>query len=492
MIRLRRKTWLHRAIKPSGTPAEAGGLQLADGSRVAVVGGGPAGSFFSYFLLRMAATLDLPLEVEIYEPRFFTHCGPAGCNHCGGIVSESLVQLLAAEGINLPLEVVQRGISSYVLHMDAGTVRIESPLFEKRIAALYRGNGPRSNEPLSVYGFDRFLQDLAVSEGGRVRRQLVTGIDWVEGRPVIECADGARQAYDLVALASGINSHLIDRIADSRPTYGPPQVTKTFICEFRLGEETVERCFGSSMHVFLLDLPRLEFAALIPKGEFVTMCLLGDDIDEGLVRAFLDAPEVRTCFPDSRVPQNVCHCFPRINIRPARQPFADRMVVIGDSGVTRLYKDGIGSAYRTAKAAARTAVYSGISQEAFRAHYWPACRRITFDNALGHIVFTVSALIQRWRFSRRAVLRMTALEQQNGGRTRHMSSVMWDVFTGSAPYREVLLRTMRPSFMCSLVWNMLAANCLGGSAGVQRGGMAVGPGLSDIRVTGREKEERRG
>jgi len=72
-------------------------FNLRDGSRIAVVGGGPAGSFFSYFLLNMAEAIDLDLTVDIFEPRSFKYCGPAGCNHCGGIVSESLVQILAAE-----------------------------------------------------------------------------------------------------------------------------------------------------------------------------------------------------------------------------------------------------------------------------------------------------------------------------------------------------------------------------------------------------------
>jgi flavin-dependent dehydrogenase len=118
-------------------------FNLQDGSRVAVVGGGPSGSFFSYFLLKMARAIDLDVEVDIYEPRSFSCCGPAGCNHCGGIVSESLVQILAAEGIVLPRSVVQRGVESYVVHMDVGDVTIESPVHEQRIAALYRGNGPR-------------------------------------------------------------------------------------------------------------------------------------------------------------------------------------------------------------------------------------------------------------------------------------------------------------------------------------------------------------
>src|SRR5512145_1120581 len=95
-------------------------LELEDGSRVAVMGGGPAGAFFSYFLLQMARRAGLSLQLDIYEPRDFFAIGPKGCNMCGGIISESLVQSLAAEGINLPTSVVQRGIDSYDLHMDVG------------------------------------------------------------------------------------------------------------------------------------------------------------------------------------------------------------------------------------------------------------------------------------------------------------------------------------------------------------------------------------
>ena len=110
---------------------EETGLTLSNGSRIAVVGGGPSGSFFSFFLLKMAAAIDLDIEVDIYDPRSFNHCGPASCNHCGGIVSESLVQILAAEGINLPPSVVQRGIESYVVHMDVGSVAIQSKVPSK-------------------------------------------------------------------------------------------------------------------------------------------------------------------------------------------------------------------------------------------------------------------------------------------------------------------------------------------------------------------------
>ena len=47
---------------------------------------------------------------------------------CGGIISETLVQTLATEGIELPPNVVQRGVDSYFLHMDVGSVKIEKSM----------------------------------------------------------------------------------------------------------------------------------------------------------------------------------------------------------------------------------------------------------------------------------------------------------------------------------------------------------------------------
>lgn len=424
-----------------------------------MIGGGPAGAFFTYFLLRFAESIDLQLSVDIYEPRSFASPGPAGCNHCGGIVSESLVQLLATEGINLPPSIVQRGIESYVLHMDVGNVRIETPLHEKRIAAIFRGGGPRLHGgPCASASFDDFLLGLAASSGARIQRKLVSEISWEGGIPEVRCADGCAAAHDLVVVATGVNSQLLQRFHEAAPEYHPPGTLKTFICEFRLTQESIERQIGPSMHVFLLDIPRLEFAALIPKGTFLTLCILGHDVDNELIDDFLSAPEVRACFPESVVPEPVCHCFPRVNVTAALRPYGDRMVWIGDSGVARLYKDGIGSAYRVAKAAAKTVVHHGISAEDFRRHFWPACRKIDRDNSIAKAIFAISSLIQRARFLRRGVLRMTANEQQRSGARRHMSMALWDLFTGSAPYREVLSRSFHPEFPLMLGWNLIAGN----------------------------------
>ncbi len=435
-------------VSPSA-PKTAGDLQLEDGSRVAVIGGGPAGSLFAYFLLRLANAIDLELQVDIFEPRRFTHGGPAGCNHCGGIVSESLVQMLATDGVNLPPSVVQRGIYSYVLHMDVGSVEIESPVAEQRIASIYRGNGPRGGEAMPWDSFDGFLQQTCEKEGAHIVHKLVTGLErQADGRPLVITADGESAAYDFVTLATGVNSNFNQVLAGGFVD-GAPQVSRTFICEFKAGAERIHEVLGDSMHVFLLDIPRLEFAAFIPKGDYVTMAMLGEEIDRPLIARFLGAPEVKAAFPVDAVP-GVCTCAPLINVKGPRRPYGDRVALVGDMGVTRLYKDGIGAAFRTAKAAAEAALIHGISASALEEHYMPTCRAIAVDNRFGHVIFAFTTIFRRSAFARRVVLRMTAREQEGKG-GKHMSHVLWNMFTGSTPYRDVFVKTLHPGFVWGLV-----------------------------------------
>jgi len=438
--------------------APSKGLKLGHNARVGVIGGGPAGSFFSYFFLEMAQRVGLEIALDIYEPRDFSVIGPGGCNMCGGIVSETLVQSLSAEGIHLPDAAIRRSIDSYFLHMDVGDVRIETPLHEKRIAAVHRGGGPRGMKEPPSCSLDGSLLDMAVARGAHCIQGRVDGFCLEQGRPQIRTHEGAQQTYDLVVVAVGVNSPTLKLFSSAGLEYRPPRTTKTYICEFCMGRETIKRDLGSSMHVFLLNIPRLEFAALIPKGEFVTLCMLGKEIDKELVQRFLDSEAVRQTMPANwQIPDDFCHCSPKISVGSAWPPFGDRVVFVGDCGTTRLYKDGIGAAYRTAKAAAKTAVFHGISAEDFRRHYWPVCQAIQRDNLVGRFVFAVTRLIQNNRYARRALWRMVSKEQSREGQHRSLSTVLWDTFTGSAPYRDVLFRTLHPSFIGKLLCNFVLA-----------------------------------
>ena len=169
-------TLIQKLIRNSKKNASS--ISLENGSRVAVIGGGPAGSLFSYFLLSMAKQIDLKINVDIYEPRDFNIPGPLGCNMCGGVLYESLVQNLAVEGINLPTTVVQRGMEYNMLHLDSGSALIQTPQHEKRIAATFRGIGPRDMVKFNGGSLDGYLLNAAIDQGSQLIRSRVEAVSW--------------------------------------------------------------------------------------------------------------------------------------------------------------------------------------------------------------------------------------------------------------------------------------------------------------------------
>lgn len=436
-------------------PGDEMELALAEGSSVGVIGGGPAGSFFSYFLLNMARRVDSDIKVTIYERRDFSKLGPLGCNMCGGVISESLIQALSIEGINLQSDVVQRGINSFIMHTKSESVEMYSPFNEMRIATVYRGGGPLGTRDLKWKSFDNYLLELAVSRGAKVVRDKVTDISLNGEKPLVHLKEGDAQIHDLLVGAMGVNSPTVALFEKLDIGYRPPKVRKVFNMEFALGSDYVRNKLGNALHVFLLNLPGLDCAALVPKGDYVTMCLIGDNIDKNFVDYFLQQPAVRKCLGDDKSHSSgVCSCSPNASFGDAVHPYGDRVLIIGDCGASRFNKDGIGSAYRTAKRAAATALFRGISSEDFDAGYWPVCRKIQYDNRFGKIIYGTADVIKKSRLLTRGVVRMTKSEQQMQGKMRYMSMVLWNMFTGSAPYRNVFMQTLHPFFISHFLWNI--------------------------------------
>ena len=434
-------------------------FELKSGSKVCVIGGGPAGSFFSYFFLGLADRLGIEVELDNIEAKDFLNVGPTGCNHCGGIISESLVQLLSAEGITLPPDVIRRGIDSYVMHTEDRNVKIGTPLEEKRIGSVFRGSGPMGSKKTEWNSFDKFLQDLCIEKGANVITDKVVDINYENGLPRIKTKNGFEKSYDLVVAAVGLDKKSLKILEGANIEYQSPSTTKTYISEYYLGEELVSEYFGNSMHVFLMNIPNLEFGALIPKGHYVTLVLLGKEINKELVESFLSSQQVIDCFPKGSELNQMrsCQCYPKINTQTAKYMYCDRFVAIGDSATSKLYKNGIGAAYVTAKAAATTVLFNGVSSKDFEKFYLPACKSLHFDNTIGKVVFLITKMIKINPLLKRGVVKTVMKEQNKIGEKRHMSTVLWDTFTGSAPYKEIFLRSIKPAFLFSLFWNTITS-----------------------------------
>src|SRR3990172_8731686 len=151
-------------------------MWLGNGSRVAVLGGGPAGSFFAMYLLRYAAVARVDLHVDIFEWRSFSDLGPKGCNRCAGILSASMLRNLKELELNVPEEVVRSHIASYHLHSPFGIIDIANPDPSAEIYSVFRGAGPLYNS-VKLPGFDGFLLEKAVEWGAGLVRRRVDAVD---------------------------------------------------------------------------------------------------------------------------------------------------------------------------------------------------------------------------------------------------------------------------------------------------------------------------
>lgn len=437
-------------------------MELSNGSTVAIIGGGPAGSFTAYFMLKMSQLLNVDLKIDIYEPKDFSSVGAKGCNHCGGVISESLIQFLATEGIHIPFDIIMNTIDSYVLHTEFGRVNLMTPLKEMRIATIFRGGGPTQtlgHEKILVRSFDGFLLELAGQKGARIIQERVIQTGWHGDRPQVVTKEGRVATYDLLVGATGVNGTGTKLYKNLNIGYEPPGESKTFINDFYLGTDMVEQYIGNKMHIFLLDIPGIQQGAIIPKGPFVTVCFVAEKVDELLIEAFYNHDEVKKCLPFDwrRAPnRKTCICLPSTNVKDPVAYYSDRVVFVGDCGVARLYKDGIGSAYRMAKACATTSVLWGISKTHFQEHYKPACQKISRDNQAGHLVLGGFSLARTRRAICATILAIASSEQGLKGEKRIMSMALWDAFSGSVSYRYIFVRSLSsPVFLLRFLGELL-------------------------------------
>jgi flavin-dependent dehydrogenase len=431
--------------RSDGTVRASGPLR--DGGRVAVVGGGPAGSLFAYLLLRLAGGLGMRLAVDVYEPREFDRLGPHGCNMCAGILSGRVLGDLEREGITLPETVVQNRIDRYRVYTSAGSVLVEAPNPRAAAVAVHRGGGPRGADRPRPRGLDGYLLDLAVAGGASHLRQRVGRVRWRGGRPEID-VEGTPRLYDLVVLAIGVNRPPGKLLEDLGVGARPAQTARAHVSETRGRDAASTDAPATTMSLFLLDIPGLDFAGVVPKDAFDTVCLLGRDLNAATVKAFFEHPVVRALRPGRpTLCEGVCHCGPRLNVREAADPFADRVVLIGDCGVTRLYKDGLGSAFRTARAAAWTVLHVGVAARDFRRGYLPVYRGLARDNRYGEALFGLIRRARAWPALQAALLGVVSGEQALPPPRRHLNAILWDLFTGDAPYRSITWRCVAPTLI---------------------------------------------
>jgi flavin-dependent dehydrogenase len=422
-------------------------LRLGDGSRVCIIGGGPAGSFSALHLLNFAEEFGIRLEVIIFEPRNFAKPGPGGCNRCAGILSTRLLHGLNSIDLQLPDEVIQTNIDTYAVQLAESVIRVNQPDPHRHILSVYRGGGPlqHTGEPLA--SFDGYLLDQAVLRGAEHIGARIRKVIWDEGKPVVQTARDSFIA-DLVVLASGVNSK---SPLDSTFGYRAPRTAMMAQDEILRPESWSEE----RVSIFLKKPRGMVFGALIPKDRYINVSILGKNLGKNSVEELFRDHELGAILNNESY--SLCGCTPRIAIRPAKKYFGDRWVAVGDAAVTRLYKDGVGSAFFTARAAMRAAIKNGISGADLGEGYSPHYRKVASDNRYGRVLYWLWDLALRnslfFRVWREMIRREVEDPEVDGLHRR----ILWGMFSGDEQYRNLFWLILTPQGLAGIWRGFVAA-----------------------------------
>jgi len=434
-------------------------LSLRDGSRIAIIGGGPAGAFFAHFAHKYAEETGINTTVTIFDGKDFLKKGPKGCNLCAGVIAESLNVKLRDEGIFLPEKRIINRLEGYCLHSEDKTIYLSHTDNKTgRINTVFRGNGPRFSSFPDVISFDDFIMTWAVDMGTKIVPQPVWDItfpkDISEPLTLFYGQKDALQKYpaDLVVCAFGVNTYLIKKIQRIGFSYIPPKTLTTFQAEFNLGADYISREFGNVIHVYRSKSRSISYATIIPKGDYLTITLIGKkDANPHLLTEFLEHKNIRDKIPSI---MSHCSCYPKITVSAAKNPYTDRLVFVGDASFSRHYKNGIESAFLTAKLAAETSFKHGIDAGNFHHHYSKnAKRKILHDNRFGRLLFWINDIISAMPILTQSYF--TLAEKKDNTATRKLRSILWNMFTGNIPYKDIFKISINIRLQLSLLWTTI-------------------------------------
>jgi flavin-dependent dehydrogenase len=430
--------------------------------KIAVVGGGPSGSFFAIHLLREARRINRQVEVLIIEKNW-TLEGQSKyrkCNFGAGGISPRLNEMMEQHGIHIPPEIIQDEIHRIWIHGLWKNIPVKVPN-EMRMSSVFRGTLPPRLAQKKI-GFDTFLLRKAIEEGAQVLAGNVKEIVNTEsGLPSLVVQETSGEVLSIqasfVAVSTGVNaergedygnSEIIRSIIKLNPSFIPAKLRKTIVFELEVGRDSLEKNLRGEVYFIEYgskDLP-LEHIALVPKGEYLTVAAIGRFVDKAslpkeaaeVIKSILKLPQLHRIFPDIVASPVACACWPMMTVSVAKNPYADRLALIGDAVGARLYKDGLYSAYLTGSHLAQTVLHEGTDKRTLQKFYGKTVKWLSVDNRFGKLVFRMIGLTFGNPFLSRILYQTFATELKMRTKSRRpLGEVLWKIASGTAGYKQV-------------------------------------------------------
>ena len=366
---------------------------------------------------------------------------------CAGAISNTLFNNLIDMGLVIPGDVIKDKVTGYFMHLkgETGSIDVDPSV---SIYTVFRSAGPVFSAE-KTRGFDQVLLQYAIKEGVKFVNQGVKKViaGSKEKISLIFGEDEKEWEGDLLVGAFGVNSRIGENLGFD---YKSPKCWSACQTEIEVPEDFSERTIQKKIHIFSTDNPNIKYIAFTPKGNIITVTAIGKNVKRLDVENALKDKSIALYLPENYACK--CHCHPRIPVTIARNPFSDRFVIIGDAAASRYLKNGIESAFFTGKWAASTALHHGLSSDDFRRHYYSMCRKVfSMDNVYGKILFGIYDLFSNSKTISKKCINIIRKEQKNCNDSKVLSSVIWHLFTGDAPYAHILHESFRPKLFVSFI-----------------------------------------
>lgn len=345
---------------------------LTDGSTVVIIGGGPGGTGCALALKNLAEKLGRKIRIILYEGKIFENS--THYNQCAGVLSPPIVEILESWlRIPFPWDLVQRKIAGYVLHSAKNEITLKGT--DDFTYALRRVT------------FDDYLLKRVEERGVEVIQSRVTDVEFSDDG-VIVYSESDNNRGEIVVGAFGLDDGTA-KIFERTTSYRQPPFLSSIVTKIHPEEAFMSR-FGNLIHAFLLPIKKVEFGAVTPKRNHLTVNIAGMKISSDMMDEFLRFPSVRAILPRTFDPWNneLMYFKGKFPFRVSRGFYGDRYVVVGDAaGLLRPFKGkGVNMSIVTSLRAAETIMTGGISEEAFEKHYRGACREIMEDIPYGKVL----------------------------------------------------------------------------------------------------------
>lgn len=414
------------------SPALPGTCALREDSRVVIIGGGPGGVACGLMLQQLAAAAHRRIHVTILEGKQFS--GAFHHNLCSGVLTVPLPALLAERlGVGFPTHLDHRDIVGYILH----TPREQLVLDEQEPSIALRR-----------VQFDDYMLEVARSRSIDVVRARAVDLDFHFDRVVVYSESSPLEA-DVVVGAFGMDEGTA-AVFRRATGYRPPEALGSVVTRFQPGPEAMA-AFGDRIHAYLGNYGGIEFGAVTPKDDHLTINIAGSAVTDEQMAGFLRRPEVRAILPaPSPVEANGLRVFKgRFPCSLAGRYYGDRYVLVGDAaGLVRAFKGkGVSSAVLTGMRAAETICCAGITEAAFADHYERANRDITGDMVYG--------LGMRWLVGLSTRLGLVDPVVRAARHNPALREALFGAVSGHLPYRTVFGDLFRPHSVLAILRAML-------------------------------------